>query len=218
MSKIINITFCAGRVYDPDGEEWTVGTRRKLGLGEMELRETPRAGLHMVRFSAGGNFVYSLPLRREGIYRLGASYGHRVRQPSEEQDPILRVLRERDIPVSCLRRQESSAPLRAEAKITSIELAYPAGSCRWDWISDGDREIVAVDPEDPGRQEIEITQATWAIQLIERVALNGAIRRFVGSVIVWPDCDPAALAAGLDRILSVSSARKRRTEKKEEEK
>jgi hypothetical protein len=78
----------------------SVGESVKSGLGSIEFRKTQKTGLHMVRLSGSGRFKYALPLSKDGTYRMGPSWGHRVKDPVEEKNPLIRVCRELEIPIS----------------------------------------------------------------------------------------------------------------------
>jgi len=219
--KTMTVRVSGHQVDELIGDEWRpmpLGQRQPLGLGSVELRRTPKAGLHLVRFSSSGRFKFALPLHRDGVYRVGAEYGHRVVPPSEEPDPIKRQLRLRGIPVSSLLRQSAGEPLQVTRHRADIERACPAGSRRWWWETDGDLAWEIVDQRWTGWAYTddsvgEITSATWAIELIERVVTNGAIVGRIGRVVVWPDCDPDDLGAALDRAMADVRQRKQLAER-----
>lgn len=107
MSKWIEVNVDDNQWVIIDGRPWRIGEEIACGMGSFVLRDTPKAGLHAVRLSGSKRFTYSVKLRRPGRYRLGAEYGFRVKPPEEETDPIKRVLREMEIPLSHLSyRQE----------------------------------------------------------------------------------------------------------------
>ena len=90
-------------------EEWKIGEEFNMGCGSVELKKTKKAGLHVVRYSGSGNFTYVLKLHKDGDYILGANYGHRKKSPEEEKEPIKRVLRELEIPLSVLTESDDGS-------------------------------------------------------------------------------------------------------------
>lgn len=191
MSIWMQVKVVAGHVFFESGDEFVVGSSRKMGMGTIELRETRKAGLHVVRLSAQGRFTYALLLRKDGEYRLGASRGHRVIPPAEEKDPIKRVLREFGVPVSKLRIADKST-LEVDDRWYDNS-ACPVGRKTHRWLTDGEMTqtayIVLERPEGffhgGGRTEYTISDATCAV-----CAGGGRIT----DVVVWPGCEPGALA------------------------
>ena len=212
MARWITLNKKEGdQVFFADGTPFAVGQRARMGLGEIELRNTKKAGLHVVRLSGSGHFSYSLKLTREGEYRLGPSYGHRVRTPEEETDPIKRILREMGIPISQLRRMEEGEPLETSEYSCDIWRAYPHGTSTHRWETDGKIEVVTEDRRsmrhvnqycgDEISRTVRIREATYAISSGSYVQMNSAIVTRLWEVVVWPNCDPTTLANALASIV-----------------
>lgn len=206
-----------GPIQGDYGPRWTtmeVGVRYPMGLGEIELRDTKKAGLHIVRFSMSGRFVYTLKLDQDGEYRLGSQFGHRVKTSREETDPITRVFRELEIPVSRLRLRkmtEGEGVLPdATSRACALWNAMPTNEHLSYWLTDGrwERgEVVSFKnfAHDPHCRQTHptvsydgsIVGATYAIQMRWELHMGGAIGRHIWAVVVWPGCDPDVLKAAL---------------------
>ncbi len=211
MACWITLKKEGNQVFFADDTPFVVGQRVGMGLGKIELRNTPKAGLHVVRFSGSGHFSYSLKLTRDGEYRLGPNRGHRVVTPSEETDPIKRVLREMEIPVSKLRRMNEREALPISTFSCDIWRAYPEGTTNNYYITDGREETKITSYKDmtPVNQhcgpEVHeagyIANATYAIEVVKRVHMNSSIGTYIGEVAVWPTCDPTILANALAPVV-----------------
>lgn len=176
------------------------GEFRPTGLGKIQLRNTKKAGLHIVRFSSGGNFVYSHRLRPENKYRFGPRWAHRIKAVEEERDPIKKIFRLLDLPISLLR-----APIGPELRVEEFHrdvdrFSHPASTNNF--RTDGRREEYTdrVIKEYPGthcspdmESEYKIVGATWAIEEVRKKAMNGGSRVTVSEVWVWPNCTPINL-------------------------
>lgn len=204
MARWITIEKSGNAVRFEDGTPFTVGQRVSMGLGSIELRDTKKAGLHVVRLSSNGHFSYSFKLKRDGQYRLGPNRGHRVVTAAEETDPIKRVLREMDIPVSKLCRMEAGSALPISTYDCDIRRAYPSGTTTNWYLTDGKQTTEVTSSKDmtgvnqfcgPEVSEVgAITGATYAIETVRRVHMNSCIGRYIGTVAVWPGCDPKNFA------------------------
>lgn len=72
------------------------------GIGQLELRETPKAGLHLVVFK-DDLFKYSLPLIRDGEYKIGKDFGHRIKGEEDKKKILKNLLRKLNIPINVLK-------------------------------------------------------------------------------------------------------------------
>lgn len=96
--KVYCLKTIAGR-QDVWGE-WPVGEKLVRDSDSLELKKSRRAGLHFVRFSSGGQFMWSYRLRREGYHLLLKDGGRQPKSAAKEQDPILAVLRQMGAPIN----------------------------------------------------------------------------------------------------------------------
>lgn len=203
MTQWTGLTVIGGKVsFSESGAEFAVNQRVPMGNGSIELRKTTKAGLHVVRFSGSDRFVFALRLGKDGRYRLGADRGHYVVEASEETDPIKRVLREMEIPVSKLTVMREGEVLNISTFSCDIQRSYPVGTTTNRYETDGKEQSKPVSERRvPGSQycapevhaEGKIGGATYAIEIIRRMH-GGGVGIYVGRVIVWPGCDPVALA------------------------
>lgn len=187
------------------GTPFSVGQKISMGLGSIELRNTPKAGLHVVRFSGSGHFTYSIRLTRDGQYRLGSGRGHRVVPSKEEADPIKRILRELDIPVSILERTDV-AVLEVDERWYDNQCC-PNGRNTHNWVTDNYRGKSMISSEvleeahgcfsGGGRCSITIEGVTYAIRVDSGRYMGGSSWHRPGKVVVWPNCDPAKLGDAL---------------------
>lgn len=211
MAKYIDIQKSTdGAVSIVDNKTFSVGQSVSMGLGSIELRNTKKAGLHIVRLSSNGHFKYSLRLTRDGRYRLGPNGGYRVVPPEEEKDPIKRVLREMDIPMSKLQRMSKDEVLKISTYSCDIDRAYPDGTETNRWETDGKEDFEVTHTRDMTSvnqycsPEIHaagtIAGATYAVEIV-RHAHNQYIGKYVGDVAVWPGCDPKILANVLAPVI-----------------
>jgi hypothetical protein len=184
-----------------------VGDSVKSGIGSIELRKTQRAGLHMVRLSGSGGFNYSLPLHRDGTYRMGPSWGHRVKEATEESDPIKRVLREMGIPVSVLKKGEEQ-PLSVSSRWYDNHHC-PNGRATTRWVTDGNtseaREEILEQASGyfngGGCYHYTISGATYAIQVSGGQVHSRSREDRPATIVVWPGCDPKKLGDALALII-----------------
>lgn len=198
MAKWITITKSGADVRLKDGSRWTLGEKVNVGAGAFELRETKKAGLHVVRFSGRGNYRYHIKLGRDGQYRLGAHRGHRIVPATEEKDPIKRILREMDLPVSILQR--ATTPTLEVGERWYDNGHCPNGRNTNRWIHDGRRtEMSSEELEKPrgffrggGYDTAVIEDASYAVRFDKG---RGWSRP--GAVVVWDKCDPTTLANAL---------------------
>ncbi len=214
MAKYTDITVSASGAVTivNNGIEapFNVGQNIKMGLGSIELRKTQKAGLHVVRLSSGGHFKYSLKLNREGTFRLGPDHGYRVVAPEEEKDPIKKILREMNLPISKLRIMGAGETLEISTYSCDIHRAYPDGTETNEWKTDG-KEQTEVDsfvdmrkvnqycaPEVSAKGTI--AGATYAVEVVQH-AHNSNIGTYIGKIVVWPNCDPRMLANVLAPIV-----------------
>jgi len=201
MAKWTEVFFTKGRVsWDKEGNyPLEEGIRYPLGLGSIELRETPRAGLHIVRWSSRGHFNYALKLKKEGAYKLGPSYGHRVIPPDEEQDPIKRVLRKYNIPISHLERLESEEQCRALRTVTNIGSCAHEGTTEYYFLTDG--EAICEEERDEGRYYIYRFQGSSYVLRMKIYQHLACWKHYLDRVVVFPNCTPEKLEAALAKIM-----------------
>lgn len=203
MAHWMTIAKKGPEVFFKDGKIFNVGQRVGLGMGGVELHLTPKTGLHVVRFSGSGNVNYVLKLTRDGEYRLGPSYGHRVKKASEETDPILRVLRVLGIPVTNFRR--TSEPTLKISRRWYDNAHCPNGRPTYGWETDG--QVEWGHPEEMekpqgyfsggGSQEGILSGATYAIRIGHSRSMGGCDYNQVEEVIVWPSCEALVLYEAL---------------------
>lgn len=205
MTVFIDVVEEKGSVRTVGGELNPPGSKFNLGMGYVEVRKTKKAGLHVVRFSGKGNYTYSLRIEPGNLYRIGASYGHMVKLPEKETDPLLRVLRELCLPTKLLKKMEEGESITVSAFYRDVHrFSHPASS--WRWVTNGNRELVSSVIEksypnthcsDDVHDELRLYGGSWAIQVTETAAMGGGVRRTVSSILVWPGCDALALKEGL---------------------
>lgn len=203
MSRWVEITKDGDQVQFDDGRAFEIGQNVRLGLGSIELRKTAKAGLHLARFSGRGNFTYALRLNRDGKYRIGAHRGHRVVSPSEETDPIKKILRELNIPVSILKPAAEPSLIVTERWYDNRHCPVGRGTSHWEHdgtestISSEERETPHGYFQGGGENTISIERATYAICVSSGRYMNGSGWSRPSRIIVWPGCDPGKLAEAL---------------------
>lgn len=210
MSANMKIKVENGEVFipQPDGDYQQViaGQSFPLGMGTVEIKHTAKAGLHAVRLSGSGNFTYSVRLDRDAEYSLGASYGHRVRRSEEEPDPIRRVLRELQLPLSILEKMEVDV---LSTDMRSYDHKHcPSRTASWCWQTDGmslqSDTTCFSEPQNfftgGYNTDIVITEATWAIKTEMGRHMNGCTYRHITRICVWPNCNPELLKNALKGI------------------
>ncbi len=204
MAKYIDVNVSAnGAVEFMNNVPFNVGQNVKLGLGSIELRKTQKAGLHVVRLSSSGHFKYSLKLNREGRFRLGPDHGYRVVSPEEEKDPIKKVLREMNLPISKLHIMGAGETLQISTYSCDIHRAYPDGTETNEWETDGEQKTEVDSYVDMRKinqycaPEVSakgtIAGATYAVEIVQH-SHNSNIGTYIGKIAVWPNCDPRMLA------------------------
>jgi len=188
-------------------EEWKIGEEFNMGCGSVELKKTKKAGLHVVRYSGSGNFTYVLKLHKDGDYILGANYGHRKKSPEEEKEPIKRVLRELEIPLSVL--TESDDGSWEVGSRWYDDHHCPVGRNTNSWHSDGSYESISeAEHESPqgyfqggGYSRGRITGATYAFSVLTGRTMNGSRWKRVSEIIVSRKVDLPALVKRLKEEL-----------------
>lgn len=186
-----------------EGTALPMDTPIGMGVGSIELRNTPKMGLHIARFSGGGRFVYSLRLWPGSRYRLGPDRGHRVVPPREEKDPIKRVLRELDIPVSRLVRTE--APTLEVGERWYDNHHCGVGRDTTEWVTDGQKTLLSTEQWEGahgyfaggGYDKYRLSEANYVLKVETSRSMNGSDYRRVGQIIVWPTCSPDGLKQGI---------------------
>lgn len=197
--------------YIYQGVTGTVRPGEEMAFGVGYLQVSRSGGrISVRRLSGGRNVTYTMTLNPGETYRLGARYGHRLRKPSEELDPLLRVLREEGVPVSRLVRMEEGENLEYVEHLRDVaRFSSPASMTRWH--SDGtairgEREVLRryehINPHCfPDSEEVGVIQdATWAILETISTSLGGGLTRDIAKVHVWPDCDAEALRQAIRDI------------------
>lgn len=206
MSKIGTVEY-SNNTVTMSGEEMVVGQPVKLGLGKLELQKNERGKLQIARFSNSGQFQYAVKLNRDGQYRFGPRFGHYVKPSRKERDPIKRILRDMNIPVSNLEQI-------TEATLEIGERWYdnshcPNGRSTNKWIHDGRETSVNSEMlEQPhgyfgggGCETSVIEGASYAICVDSGRHMNGSSWTRPGQIVVWPNCEPKALAGALASII-----------------
>ncbi len=184
------------------------GEELPFGVGYLQVFSEKGGRIGVRRLSGGRNETYALILRTGETYRLGARYGHRVRRPDKEQDPIIRVLREEGVPVSHLVRMKAGETLEYTDRIRDISrFSRPVSMSRWH--SDGfailgEKTIIREYPGTHCFPDSEsdgvIHDATWAIQETIGTTLGGGLSREITRIHVWEGCEPETLRQALRDI------------------
>jgi len=196
---VLKKTVTSGeKTYDV-GETFSYGS----SMGKWKLLDTPKKGFHIVRLSSSGGFKYALVPKISGKYMLGPDYGHRVMDPSEETDPIKRILRELGIPVSIL--QLASEPMLRVGSRWYDNAHCPNGRDTNSWIHDGKSSDYESDDLEGahghfaggGNNYYTIEGATYAINIESGRHMGGSTWSKPGSIVVWPSCNSAVLADAL---------------------
>ena len=205
MAKLFEVEKKGDQIL-VEGSPMRVGESRSMGIGRIFLRA--KGGFYyMVRVGGSGVTKYTIGLKRDGAYRLGPDYGHRIRSPEEEIDPIRRVLRQKGISFSKVRWMGAGETLEVGEFSCDIDRAYKAGTSTRHWRTDGKVEVVEEDvksfrhinqycgPEVHGT--IRISEATYAISSGNYVQMNGIVAARLWELAIWPGCDPVKLAETL---------------------
>ena len=195
---------------DNSGKVYMPGEKFSLGMGTIEVRDTTACGLHVARFSSSGKYSWSQIIRPGERYRLGPDYGHRVKRAEEETDPILKVLRELDIPVSLVKKYSEGQVLGMTEFIRDVfRMNHPASG--HSWKTDGKIQYIGEDriksykdinqhcADDVSREGI-IVDPTWAVEIGEYKAMAGGVYERITKIVVWPSCKPEVLKEALISI------------------
>lgn len=185
------------------------GEEVPFGVGYLQvLRSGGRVSVR--RLSGSRNVTYTVTLTPGETYRLGARYGHRLRKASEERDPLLRVLREEEVPVSRLVRMEEGENLEYVEHLRDVSrFSSPASMTRWhsDGVAErGDKVVLRrydhINPHCfPDSEEVGVIQdAHWAILETIATTLGGGLSRDITRVHVWPSCDAEELRQAIRDI------------------
>lgn len=190
-----------------DGQTLAVNESIPVGLGSIQLRNTKKAGLHMVRLSGSQRFKYSLPLHRDGDYRMGPNWGHRIKDPTEEKNGFLRVCRELEVPISRVVMVESPTLDGLEVEVGGILCSHSTSDNNSKIILWTDGETACV--TEPERVKSHMNQyhvgcpcstwtkkikgGSWAITTLKKT------RYYAGVSKVWiaKTCDPETLRLAL---------------------
>lgn len=134
---------------------------------------------------------------RNGIF-------HRYTRPEDEQDPILRVLREMGLGTSILQRMEEGQV------VEDTEVFYDHSHClsqrlSWHWETDGEKVSgeyrETCEPHGffggGGESYFTITNATWAISYSYGRSMAGSLGTNLQKICVWPGCKPEDLGNAL---------------------
>jgi hypothetical protein len=84
--------FLIGDIMEPEDPDNVTGLR-------ITLRETQYFGLHFATYLPDGEFLYPLRCKVPGEYYLGANYGYRKKEASEESCPVRKCLRKHGLPM-----------------------------------------------------------------------------------------------------------------------
>lgn len=171
-------------------------------LGYWEVRQTPKAGFHIVRLSSGGNFRYACNFPGgTGEYILGPDYGSRVKDPKEETDPLKKILIELGVNPKTLERFIDGESLHIWVVSSCLEnLSCPT----WDnkeWKTSGgvfgEWEYSDLYGDQVATRSNTLSEAKWAFEITTRKYSGGKITRYVSRVVVWPSCTEADLRVAL---------------------
>lgn len=206
MSTKVNINVDVLKKIVTVGEKtYGVGESFSYGssMGSWKILDTPKKGFHIVRLSGSGGFKYAMIPKISGAYMLGPDYGHRVMDPSEEADPIKRILRELGIPVSIL-ELVTEPTLRVGSRWYD-DAHCPNGRDTNRWIHDGkSSDYDSEDLEEAhghfaggGNNYCTIEGATYAVNINSGRHMGGRSWSRPGKVMVWPNCDSVVLANAL---------------------
>lgn len=194
MSQYITIEKQENDVRFADGVPFEVGQVRDLGVGKITLRQTDD-GLFLTRFTGKGNHQFTTALDRDGRWLVGP-YNCRWQKPwQEEVDPLLRVMRRYEIPLSHLHRMGVGQGL----KVTEESLGDRSWSDdEWgnSFVTDGAKVLSAV-----GNSRTKaglISGATFAVEA--KVRGGHCVHTYVGQIYVWPGCDPEKIADEIAEI------------------
>ncbi|MCX6703801.1 MAG: hypothetical protein NTV02_03910 [Candidatus Zambryskibacteria bacterium] len=118
-----------------NGEEVKYAFHYPVGMGTfffLRGEECPS----VVRFSRTGNQTYHLQMIKDGEYILSSESGRRVKPASEEADPIRRVLRLCEVPLSNI-KISSGMPLEITEEKENLGCYLSSGHANWEWATDG---------------------------------------------------------------------------------
>lgn len=182
MCKKIKIKKVGMNVYFENGEEFIRGERRAMGLGYIELRETAKAGLHVVRLSKSKNFVYALRLDKDGEYLLNGGGGYRIPALEEIKDPVKKFVRAMGF----------RCPVERKKAGETLEVILESGERLY---TDGEEEITRIEEE---WEERKVSKATYAVVRYVKHCMNGGVLYYPGKVWIWPGfSDEKGLKAAL---------------------
>lgn len=186
------------------------GEEMAFGVGYLQVYRNSGGRISVRRLSGSRSVTYTVTLTPGETYRLGARYGHRLRKACEERDPLLRVLREEEVPVSRLVRMEEGENLEYVEHLRDVSrFSSPASMTRWH--SDGmairgKREVLRryehINPHCfPDSEEVGVIQdASWAILETIATQLGGGLSRDIARIHVWPSCDAEDLRQAIRDI------------------
>lgn len=194
MSQYITIEKQENDVRFADGVSFEVGQVRQLGVGNITLRQAEDGSLTLSRFTGKGNHQYTQTLDRDGMWLVGP-YNCQWQKPwQEEIDPLLRVMRRFEIPLSHLRRMSAGQVL----KVSEVSLGDRGWSDdEWgnNFSTDGAKVLSAVGKR---KKAGLISGATFAVEA--KVRGGHRINTYVGQVYAWPGCDPEKIADEIAEI------------------
>jgi len=182
----------------------TKNTVIPMGVGELVLRKT-KSGWLGIRKTSTNKVAYKIHMKKNNIYKLGPHYGHRVVEPSEERDPIKRVLREFGIPIRRLRKGAETERLVIHWKKGGL-WKWNEGACQWTYFHDGAETVVDYREDNKTQfaseitKFIEISDYSYIIEVTERILMGGSIREDISQVIVRDVVEPEKLRKALAEI------------------
>jgi hypothetical protein len=203
MSKITDAVKCGEEIYwGHQRIKMNPGQEYSIGVGCVVLQLNP---MRIVRYSSHGNKVYEIKLSRNGTYRFGPSFGHYVKEASAEKDPILRVLRERNIPISVLKRIDGRP-------CTMTDYIYDNKHCpkggRSDYTCTDGRARIINTIEDIPRSgffngawfyEKVITDYSYILRFTEFKSMTGTLVCQLSEVLAAPHCTAETLKEALEK-------------------
>ena len=175
--------------------------RNKTCIGEVvqngdyiyTLRETTRAGRHIVVHQENGEYLYHTLCNKPGQYFLGDTYGYRRIPDDEEPCPVRRVLRKNKLPVGLVVPAVRGMPKVAEEHTYRPALA---GNKYHMIITDGEKI-----PTNDDHTRVTI------VKDFQYLVESGVDYKNIASPFIWvnqvslvPDADYSALVSCADSL------------------
>lgn len=181
-----------------------------MGQGSLTLKKSFSCSAHQVeavRKGAKGRTTYSLIMGLGERYKVGTKFGHRVKPPEEENDPIKRILRKFNIPVGDPKVFEGAVERYLDVMNCESESVYcPGAGDYWDnweykWVIKHDE--VFADGDIEGEEEIDfllyyggsftISNASVIVICHIRQVEEEPEQRWISEILIKDGCDPEVL-------------------------